>query len=74
MKGLVIAFPNSCTLSMPGKRFAANSFGEKAPGQRVVFCIAVAKVRRGNRRPTRVTIQALDPEGLGTYPEHTVIS
>jgi hypothetical protein len=40
-------------------------------GKGVVFCIALAKVRRGNRLSACVTIQALDPEGLGTYPEHT---
>jgi hypothetical protein len=40
----------------------------KRLGEGVVFCIGVAKVQRGNCLPPRVTFQALDHEGLGTYP------
>jgi len=61
-------------LVCPGNRFAANTFPNRFGGKRIgmalVFWIGGAGAQR-NSPNTCVIIQALDHEGLATYPERT---
>jgi hypothetical protein len=71
MKGLEMRPQTPTFLVCPEISLPPTVSERKRLGKGVAFCRAVAKVRRGNRLPARIPFQALDHEGLGTYPVHT---